>query len=82
MTEREKKYLSDIIHSIRLIKEFTSEINSFKTYSEDLKTQSAVERQLVIVGEAVNKFLKESESYKLDSSKQIIKFKKSVSSCL
>lgn len=56
MTEKGLKYLDDIIHAIELIEDFTSNISSFTDYVKDLKTQSAVERQLGIIGEAVNKF--------------------------
>lgn len=45
MTDQGKKYLSDILIAIELIEEFTSSINDFDSYSSDLKTQSAVERQ-------------------------------------
>jgi uncharacterized protein with HEPN domain len=55
MTEKGKKYLSDILTSIDLIEDFTVDINDFNTYQADLKTQSAVERQLAIIGEALNK---------------------------
>ncbi len=50
MTDQGKKYLSDIILSIDLIESFTSNVSNFEKYSEDLKTQSAVERQLGIIG--------------------------------
>ncbi len=56
MTEKGLKYLADIIHAIELIEEFTSTISLYSDYEKDLKTQSAVERQLGIIGEAVNKF--------------------------
>jgi uncharacterized protein with HEPN domain len=59
MTERGKKYLSDILIAIDLIKSFTQGIDSFDDFSSDLKTQSAVQRQLSIIGEAVNKFRQE-----------------------
>jgi len=55
MTEKSQKYLSDIIHSIELIEEFTKSIKTFSQYENDFKTQSAVERHLGIIGEAVNK---------------------------
>lgn len=53
--EKSKKYLSDILIAIRLIDEFTKDIKDFSQYSLDLKTQSAVERKLAIIGEALNK---------------------------
>lgn len=56
MTDKGLKYLADIIQAIELIEEFTSTISSFSDYEKDLKTQSAVERQLGIIGEAVKKF--------------------------
>lgn len=72
MTEREKKFLSDISHSIELIESFTQDLKSFTEYQEDLKTKGAVERHLAIIGEAVNKFLKESEDNSLENATQII----------
>lgn len=71
MTEREKKFLSDII-SIDLIERFTKDTISFSQYSQDSKTKSAVERHLGIIGEAVSKFLKESGSNELKNASQII----------
>ncbi|MDR1881519.1 MAG: hypothetical protein LBR26_01905 [Prevotella sp.] len=50
------KYLFDIQSAIALIESFIKDINSFDAYDSDLKTQSAVERQLAIIGEVVSKF--------------------------
>lgn len=72
MTEREKKFLSDISTSIGLIENFAKDIRSFDEYQKDIKTKSAIERHLGIIGEAVNKFLKESESNNLENASQII----------
>jgi len=58
MTDQGNKYLSDILQAIALIESFTSESSDYEAYVSDLKTQSAVERQLGIIGEAVNKFEK------------------------
>ena len=58
MTDQGNKYLADIIHAIDLIVSFTSEISDYDEYLSDLKTQNAVERQLGIIGEAVNEFEK------------------------
>ncbi len=52
MTERSIKYLSDILMAIALIKEFAMGITDFNAYENDRKTQSAIERQLAIIGEA------------------------------
>lgn len=72
MTEKEKKFLSDISNSIELIESFTKDLKSFAEYQKDLKTKGAVERHLGIIGEAVNKFLKESEANDLKNASQII----------
>ena len=50
MTEKSKKYLSDILMAIDLIEKFTVDITNVNIYQNDLKTQSAVERQLAIIG--------------------------------
>lgn len=74
MTEKNTKWLSDILLAIDLINEFTIGISDFKVYESDRKTQSAVERQLVIVGEALNK-LKQNSDFKIENDKQIIAFR-------
>lgn len=56
MTEKGLKFLCDIRSAIELIGEFTSTTPTFSDYVNDLKTRSAVERQLSIIGEAVGKF--------------------------
>ncbi|MEA1875422.1 MAG: HepT-like ribonuclease domain-containing protein [Bacteroidota bacterium] len=75
MTERGRKYLSDILIAIDLIESFTNDIDSFEAYTADLKTQSAVERQLGIVGEAVKKFKQECPEEILEYSQQIVGFR-------
>lgn len=64
--------MSDIINSVELIESFTKDLKSFPDYQKDLKTKGAVERHLGIIGEAVNKFLKESSTNKLENASQII----------
>jgi uncharacterized protein with HEPN domain len=58
MTDQGKKYLTDILQAIELIESFVSDVKDFKSSCSDLKTQSAVERQPGIIGEAINKFEK------------------------
>nr|WP_215222653.1 HepT-like ribonuclease domain-containing protein [Echinicola shivajiensis] len=54
MTEQAKKYLSDISLAIDKIDQFMEGIGNFYDYEADLKTQGAIERQLSIIGEAIN----------------------------
>lgn len=70
--ERLKKYLSDILFAIDLIEKFTADIVDFNNYNSDLKTQSAVERQLVIIGEALNQIKKLSPDLEIEHSHNII----------
>jgi uncharacterized protein with HEPN domain len=75
MTEKGLKYLSDIFQAIVLIEDFTKSISSYSDYVSDLKTQSAVERQLGIIGEAVNKFEILHPEESLDNARKIVGFR-------
>lgn len=73
--EKAKKYLSDISIAITLIEEFVVDINSFDEYVNDRKTQSAVERQLGIIGEAVNKYDTLINDNRIENARQIVGFR-------
>ena len=75
MTEKSKKYLSDILMAIELIEEFIVDYKDFNLYDQDRKTQSAVERQLAIIGEALNQFKKLEPQILIENDKQIISFR-------
>ncbi|WP_269243299.1 HepT-like ribonuclease domain-containing protein [Flavobacterium limnophilum] len=75
MTEKSKKYLSDVLMAIDLINEFTIGISDFNLYDKDRKTQSAVERQLVIIGEALNKLRQIEPQIIIENDHQIIGFR-------
>ena len=63
-----------VIHQSLIFLNFCH-VLSFQDYISDLKTKSAVERQLVIVGEAVGKFRKAEPGLELKNSKEIINFR-------
>jgi len=75
MTDKAVKCLSDIQYAISLINNFLKGIEKFSDYQSDLKTQSAIERQLGIIGEAVNKFRQEEKNVILSHTKQIVDFR-------
>jgi len=75
MTDKAIKYLSDIQYAISLIDSFLEGVENFFIYQSDLKTQSAIERQLGIIGEAVNKFRQEENEVVLSHTKQIVDFR-------
>ena len=75
MTERSKKYLSDLLRAIALIEEFIEGIDDFNIYERDLKTQSAIERQLVIIGKALNQIQKLEPTLFIKYDRRIIGFR-------
>jgi uncharacterized protein with HEPN domain len=64
-----------MLMAIALVEEFTSDISDFTIYNGDRKTQSAVERQLAIIGEALNQFKKLEPAVEIQNDKQIISFR-------
>ena len=72
MTHQSKKYLDDILYAISLIEKFLADTISFEEYSKDFKTQSAVERQIGIIGEAANKFDKLDPGNSFENISQIV----------
>src|SRR5690606_32147179 len=78
MTEKSKKYLINILMAIDLIENFMADTPDFDFYQKDLKTQSAIERQLAIIGEALNKLKQIESKLSIKNDKQIIGFRNSV----
>jgi len=72
MTDKGKKYLSDVLRSIDFIRSFTGELESFDEYQENFLVKAAVERHLSIIGEAINKYIKETQDGSLVHAQQII----------
>lgn len=75
MTEEGIKYLSDILLAIEFIEKFIEDTPDFVSYENDIKTQSATERQLAIVGEALKKFRQVEPNTLVENDKQIIAFR-------
>jgi uncharacterized protein with HEPN domain len=75
MTIQAKKFLSDILQAIELIESFVIDIKDFDDYFTDKKTQSAVERQLGIIGEALNKFEKLFPDLQISNARKIVGFR-------
>jgi uncharacterized protein with HEPN domain len=67
-----KVWLLDIQQAIEEIFLFLGEKRNFITYQEDLKTKKAVERNLEIIGDAVNRILKADSSIQIKNAKNII----------
>ena len=67
-----RTWLLDIQQSIDEIYLFLGDNRDFLAYKSDIKTKKAVERNLEIIGEAVNRIFKEDSNIKLINSKKII----------
>lgn len=75
MTDKGKKYLSDILMAIDLIEDFLADTTDFNSYQKDLKTKSAIERQLAIIGEALNKLKQIEPNLIIQNHREIISFR-------
>jgi len=65
--------LFDILQAIEEIEGYFSEKPMrFNDYLSDIKTKRAVERDLEIIGEAVNRIFKKDKSFHLENAKKII----------
>lgn len=65
MDNKIKVWLEDIERSINEIFDFLPEEKSFIEYQKDLKTKKAVERNIEIIGEAINRISKHSKTDKI-----------------
>ena len=62
MDNRINSWLEDVERSIDEIFDFLPEQRDFFVYQKDLKTKKAVERNIEIIGEAINRILKYNNS--------------------
>ncbi len=68
-----KTYLYDVLQSIQEIESyFQGKPKKFEEYVLDIKTKRAVERDLEIIGEAVNRIYKLDKDFPLKNADKII----------
>ncbi len=74
MDNRINAWLEDIERSIDEIFDFLPEERNFINYQKDLKTKKAVERNIEIIGEAVNRIyrLHKTEIFHIENAQRII----------
>ena len=64
--------LKDIEQSIIEINEFLPRERNFLSFQKDLKTRKAVERNIEIIGEAVDRILKNNPDFQITDSRKIV----------
>jgi uncharacterized protein with HEPN domain len=68
-----KTWLFDILSSINEIESYFVEIPKvFEIYQNDLRTKRAVERNIEIIGEAMNRILKHDGKIEISNSRKIV----------
>ncbi len=73
MDKEIQTWLFDILQSIEEVESyFENNQRVFEIYRNDIKTKRAIERDIEIIGEAVNRILKKDSDFKIENAKQII----------
>lgn len=68
-----KTWLYDMLQSIEEIESyFEDRPKKFEEYTRDIRTKRAVERDIEIIGEAVNRILRKDANFKLENAHKII----------
>ena len=68
-----KTWLYDILNAINEIDSFFIDTpKDFFVYQHDLKTKRAVERNIEIIGESMNRILNQNEKVELSNSRKIV----------
>jgi len=65
-------FLADIDRSIDEIFDFLPDERNFLEFQKDLKTRKAVERNIEIIGEAMNRILKIDPNFPIEASRKIV----------
>ena len=72
MKEEVKVWLDDIEKAIEEINLFLPESRNFLDFQKDLKTRRAVERNIEIIGEAMNRIVYEEPNIGVSDSRKIV----------
>jgi len=72
MKREAKKYLFDIKTSIESIFEFLGEKRNFFEYQNNKLLRRGIEREIEIIGEAMNRIMKIAPDIKIENARQIV----------
>lgn len=67
-----KIWLLDIKQAIQEIFDFLPDKRNFYEFQDDLKTRKAVERNIEIIGEAMDRILKKQPNFKISNARRIV----------
>jgi len=67
-----KACLADIEQAIQEINEFLTEERNYIAFQNDLKTRKAIERNIEIIGEAMDRILKADPDFQITDSRKIV----------
>jgi len=72
MSDEIKKWMFDILEAIQSVFDYLGETKMFEIYEKDKKLRRAIEREIEIIGEAVNRIQKENPNITITNARQII----------
>lgn len=72
MDNRVQKCIFDILESIKAIDNHLGKKKDFNVYKKNLTIKRAIERELEIIGEAINRIIKIEPSISLSYSRKIV----------
>jgi uncharacterized protein with HEPN domain len=78
MDNRVKQYLFDIEQSISDVKSYISTVKSLQEYEDDKLIRRAVERELEIIGEALNRILRIDSSIRIPNARKIVSLRNKI----
>jgi uncharacterized protein with HEPN domain len=72
MDKEIKIWLTDIKQSIAEINQFLPEKKMFQEFQKDLKSKRAIERNVEIIGEAMNRILNQNLNIEITNARKIV----------
>ncbi len=78
MTDDVKKYLLDILTSIDSINEYIGKPRIYREYLAKKSLRRSVEREIEIIGEAVNRILKIDDTIIITNARQIVNLRNKI----
>jgi uncharacterized protein with HEPN domain len=72
MEKEIKVWLSDIKQAVSEIEQFLPEKKLFQDFQKDLKSRRAIERNIEIIGEAVNRILDQDPDIEITNARKIV----------